>query len=286
MPDDHSTPYEPEASSTRTGSATATRYVSSGIRALCGGIADSAAILLVCGEDRQEREELVGLWAEAKGHPWVVVDCSKAPPSPAAPSGGKAIKLYKDIELREVQAALKSDLAAKRHPDCLIAATMSPPPHSRGVDPDLWNLLAPYRVDVPPLRQRPGDIKDIARQVLEAHGHGVRFCTGVLELLALLPWPRHKTELIATVEFLASRVRALPGEITVERVASHLMRADCPMSGGKAAIPSDGWARVDHMLSLTRGHVDLVSHLTGLPRPTIEHRRHHHRTSREQAMRP
>lgn len=86
--------------------------------------------------------------------------------------------------------------------------------------------------------------------------------------------------LIATVQFLASRVQALPGEITVERVAGHLMQADCPMSGGTSAIPSDGWARIDHMLSLTRGHVDLVSHLTGLPRPTIERRRH------QRAVRP
>lgn len=285
MPDDQSMPCGPEASSTRAGGAATTRYVSSGIRALCGGIAGSDAILLVCGEDREEREELVSLWAQARQHARVDVDCSKAPPSPAAPSGGKAVRFYKDIELREVQAALKSDLAGPRHPDCLIAATMSPPPHGRGVDPDLWNLLAPYRVDVPPLRCRPGDIKDIARQVLEAQGQGVRFCAGVLELLALLPWPRHKTELIATVQFLASRVQALPGEITVERVAGHLMQADCPMSGGTSAIPSDGWARIDHMLSLTRGHVDLVSHLTGLPRPTIERRRHHHRTSRERAMR-
>ncbi len=67
---------------------------------------------------------------------------------------------------------------------------------------DLYYRLAVVHIRVPPLRERPGDVAELARHFLElsAPGQGLAFAPGELEALAAYRWPGNVRELRNVVE--------------------------------------------------------------------------------------
>lgn len=60
---------------------------------------------------------------------------------------------------------------------------------------DLYHRLAQFRLDIPPLRDRPEDILGIAEQVLGEHYPDSRFSEDAVEGLLACPWPGNIREL-------------------------------------------------------------------------------------------
>src|SRR6185437_11429526 len=54
---------------------------------------------------------------------------------------------------------------------------------------DLYHRLAQFRLDVPPLRERPEDILGIAEQVLHEHCPESHLRQDAIDLLLSYPWP-------------------------------------------------------------------------------------------------
>jgi DNA-binding NtrC family response regulator len=85
---------------------------------------------------------------------------------------------------------------------------------------DLYRRLSAARIDVPPLRERPEDVPDLASCLLESLAEPDaaprRFTQSALALLAALTWPGNLAELRAVVERTASETGADP--IQVEHV--------------------------------------------------------------------
>lgn len=60
---------------------------------------------------------------------------------------------------------------------------------------DLYHRLAQFRLDVPPLRERPEDVLGIAEQVLHEHCPASHFRQDAIDLLLSYPWPGNIREL-------------------------------------------------------------------------------------------
>lgn len=95
---------------------------------------------------------------------------------------------------------------------------------------DLYERLARMRIDVPPLRERRGDLPDIIQAVLgevcRDRGIARRLAPAALTALAALPWPGNLDELRLALERLAE---AVEGEtIRQEDVLADLRPAPPP----------------------------------------------------------
>jgi transcriptional regulator with PAS, ATPase and Fis domain len=64
---------------------------------------------------------------------------------------------------------------------------------------DLYHRLAQFRLDVPPLRDRPEDILGIAEQMLHQHYPDSRFSEDAIEALLCYNWPGNVRELKNTI---------------------------------------------------------------------------------------
>src|SRR5437588_3923725 len=64
---------------------------------------------------------------------------------------------------------------------------------------DLYHRLAQFRLDVPPLRERPEDILGIAGQMLHQHYPDSRFSEDAVEALLCYNWPGNVRELKITI---------------------------------------------------------------------------------------
>jgi transcriptional regulator with PAS, ATPase and Fis domain len=64
---------------------------------------------------------------------------------------------------------------------------------------DLYHRLAQFRLDVPPLRERPEDVMGIAEQMLHQHYPESRFSEDAVEALLCYNWPGNVRELKNTI---------------------------------------------------------------------------------------
>jgi transcriptional regulator with PAS, ATPase and Fis domain len=64
---------------------------------------------------------------------------------------------------------------------------------------DLYHRLAQFRLDVPPLRERPEDVLGIAEQMLRQHYPDSRFTEDAVEALLCYNWPGNVRELKNTI---------------------------------------------------------------------------------------
>jgi len=60
---------------------------------------------------------------------------------------------------------------------------------------DLYHRLAQFKLEVPPLRERPEDVLGIAEQVLHQHYPESRFSQDAVDALLCYPWPGNVREL-------------------------------------------------------------------------------------------
>jgi DNA-binding NtrC family response regulator len=157
---------------------------------------------------------------------------------------------------------------------CRAIYTLEQPPqryYEKGsLAPPLFRVLAPVRtVVIPPLRERPGDVAAIARQVLG------RDLTPDLERALLLdPWPGNATELKAHLLMIRPFTgRGGPPERCLHEVRKILHRLD---EGGHISMrESLTWLEseiVAYALHCTEGHKTRAAELLGMSLPAL--RRH------------
>lgn len=81
---------------------------------------------------------------------------------------------------------------------------------------DLYHRLAQFRLDVPPLRERPEDILGIAEQALHEHYPSSRFSPEATQALLGCPWPGNVRELRNVVFRAVMQARNPAVEVTVD----------------------------------------------------------------------
>jgi transcriptional regulator with GAF, ATPase, and Fis domain len=99
---------------------------------------------------------------------------------------------------------------------------------------DLYHRLAQFKLEVPPLRERPEDVVGIAEQVLHQHYPESRFSRDAVEALSSYAWPGNVRELKNVVFGAVLQARDAQSEIT----ASDLRFPDS-VTSRRRHIPTD-----------------------------------------------
>jgi transcriptional regulator with PAS, ATPase and Fis domain/Tfp pilus assembly protein PilZ len=81
---------------------------------------------------------------------------------------------------------------------------------------DLYHRLAQFRLDVPPLRERPEDIVGIAEQSLHEHYPDSHFTRDAVQALVACPWPGNVRELRNVVFRAVMQARDPAVEVTAD----------------------------------------------------------------------
>src|SRR5262249_52455636 len=122
---------------------------------------------------------------------------------------------------------------------------------------DLFYRLSVFSIELPPLRQRPGDILDLANHFLVKHDTGARhrrLSRAAEATLVACPWPGNVRELENTI------VRAIHvsagGEIQVEDLG---LRTTPPPAPGSGSFRSEKQRAIDaferaYLTALMRAH--------------------------------
>jgi DNA-binding NtrC family response regulator len=145
---------------------------------------------------------------------------------------------------------------------------------------DLYFRLVVYPIELPPLRERRGDVlllvEDILRR-LNAGGRQVRVHPRALSALTRYPWPGNVRELInvlqralllrqgeeITLAELPACITARPGATPIDT-----------QGGGPAVTPLRELERsaIEHALASAGGRVDQAAKLLGISRATLYRR--------------
>lgn len=131
---------------------------------------------------------------------------------------------------------------------------------------DLYHRLEAFVIEIPPLRERPGDIAAIARRLLFLHADelGERSLTpGALARLSAHDWPGNVREL-RNVLLRTTEVAEDPRLIT-EACISSVLRTKTP-SGPPPEITKD---YAGSLLKKARGNVAAAARAAGLPRTSF-----------------
>ena len=101
---------------------------------------------------------------------------------------------------------------------------------------DLYHRLAEFKLEIPPLRERPEDLLAIADQILQQHYPNSRFSSDAVSALLTNEWPGNVRELRNSV----FRAVMLAKNANVEITAADLeLNQAAPQSNGKAPLNRD-----------------------------------------------
>jgi DNA-binding NtrC family response regulator len=101
---------------------------------------------------------------------------------------------------------------------------------------DLYHRLAEFKLEIPPLRDRPEDLLAIADQILQQHYPNSRFSSDAVSALLTNEWPGNVRELRNSV----FRAVMLAKNANVEITAADLeLNQAAPLSNGKAPLNRD-----------------------------------------------
>jgi transcriptional regulator with PAS, ATPase and Fis domain len=81
---------------------------------------------------------------------------------------------------------------------------------------DLYHRLAQFRLDVPPLRERPEDILGIAEQTLREHCPGARFTRDAMQGVLAYSWPGNVRELRNVIFRAVMQAKSPAVEVTAD----------------------------------------------------------------------
>jgi DNA-binding XRE family transcriptional regulator len=101
---------------------------------------------------------------------------------------------------------------------------------------DLYHRLAQFKLEIPPLRERPEDILGIAEHILHEHVPESRFTRDAVTALVSYSWPGNVRELQNAVFHAIMHAKNPQKEIT----ASELNVADSSPAAPASAAPLDG----------------------------------------------
>lgn len=135
---------------------------------------------------------------------------------------------------------------------------------------DLYHRLAQFRLDVPPLRERPEDIVGIAEQSLHEHYPGSHFTRDAIQALVACPWPGNVREL-RNVVFRAVMQAANPAvEVTADDlelpVASSDEQPAGPLSGDLSQVERQ---MIYQALERCKGNQGQAAEALGISRRTL-----------------
>jgi len=152
---------------------------------------------------------------------------------------------------------------------------------------DLFYRLNVVRVHLPPLRDRPDDIRPLAQQCLEEAERrhrlpGKRLSREVLARLGAYPWPGNVRELVHVIE--AAAILAVADEIGLADLPAEL-RMSSPAMLGEAATREMSLAELEHayireVLRRTGGNKSAAARILGIHRKTL-HEKLRSRSSEE-----
>ncbi len=154
---------------------------------------------------------------------------------------------------------------------------------------DLYYRLNVVTIELPALRERPGDVTLLARYFLEDVAPGLRLTDEALEVLARYPWPGNVRELRNTIErmsILAERDELTPEEIPGDiRAGAELAAAEASESSEDGeplpAEPADANGdapitlalverrHIEHVLAFTGGNKARAARLLGITAATL-----------------
>lgn len=138
--------------------------------------------------------------------------------------------------------------------------------------------LGRARIDVPPLRDRTGDVLPLARQFLTAAGlrlarHFTRFTSDAEHRLVAHTWPGNVRELREVVERVAL---AVPGGGAIRQEQLALAGRETAPSwmptGEPRPLREIEDAYIDHVIALARGNKTRAAQLLGIARETLRSR--------------
>lgn len=148
---------------------------------------------------------------------------------------------------------------------------------------DLFYRLNVLRLDLPPLRNRPGDIELMAQhfavQVANEHGMPVKEVSPrAMAVLLAHDWPGNVRELknvIQRAALLGTRARIHADDLAITRRDEALTDVGAPV-GRNISIPSGGKSlelieaeAIGHTLELTKGNKSAASRILGISRPRL-----------------
>jgi Mg-chelatase subunit ChlI len=102
---------------------------------------------------------------------------------------------------------------------------------------DLYHRLAEFKLEIPPLRERPEDLLAIAEQILHQHYPNARFTTDAVTALLTHEWGGNVRELRNCIFRAVMLARNAHAEITAADLK--LNQAAAPLSDGKAPLSRD-----------------------------------------------
>jgi DNA-binding NtrC family response regulator len=132
---------------------------------------------------------------------------------------------------------------------------------------DLYWRLSDDSITLPPLRERPGDVRLLATHF--AHDHGVTLSSGAIALLEACPWPGNVRELrsaIARAAAFATGSEIQPEDFPTAIRSNHNHRL---VGGGSLRLEDAVRQHVLDVLSRTRGKQAEAATLLGIDRKTL-----------------
>jgi len=141
---------------------------------------------------------------------------------------------------------------------------------------DLYYRLNVLPVLVPPLRERPADIRPLAEHFLSQLGGvhrkpGMRLGREALAALEGYAYPGNVRELRNIVE--RAVVYGVSPEITLENLPAHLREAAAPGAKGKMTLEELERAYIAEVLDSTRGKKGRAAEILGISRKTLLEKR-------------
>ena len=135
---------------------------------------------------------------------------------------------------------------------------------------DLYHRLAQFRLDLPPLRDRPEDLLAIAEQALQEHYPESRFTSDATEALLSYSWPGNVREL-KNVIFRAAMQAKNPGDslaaadLQLPELSPQADRAE-PLSGDLSQVERH---MIFQALEKSRGNQGQAAQALGISRRTL-----------------
>jgi transcriptional regulator with GAF, ATPase, and Fis domain len=143
-----------------------------------------------------------------------------------------------------------------------------------GFRADLYYRIAVVTLNVPPLRQRPGDIPllvDVLLRRLTARGYpaDIRVGAGAMRSIMNYPWPGNVRELANAVEH--SVICAQDGEIVPSSLPDAILEyCNARQHPAKAeSAPVDDRGRIEAALRKANGNKTLAAQILGIDRSTL-----------------
>jgi transcriptional regulator with PAS, ATPase and Fis domain len=144
---------------------------------------------------------------------------------------------------------------------------------------DLFRRLRHWRLMVPPLRDRPADVEELARRFLDAYQRKcpelcdppLHFDAEAIDLLRSLPWPGNIRELREAVENVAAFGEPKNGCITQDTIVRTLFVAgNVPLTAERGLSSELGEdSRIHRALTLAKWDISKAARIAGCSRGTI-----------------